>query len=130
MLKTNTSLIYKVLDASKAKLRLALTGTPLQNNLLEYFRMANWVRPNCLGTESKFSQKYEKPIMIGMAADCTPADASTQEQLSSELHGILSEFVHRCGAEVLAKELPFFQEAIIHVRQSKAQIKVCLTNCD
>ena len=59
-----------------------------------------------------------------MAADCTPLQADTQEQVSKELHGILAEFVHRRDADVLAKDLPFLQETIIHVRQSKAQVKV------
>jgi hypothetical protein len=63
--------------------------------------------------------------MNGMAADCSPAEATAQEQISSELHGILSSIVHRCGRDVLKKALPFKQEVIIHIRQSKPQAKVC-----
>lgn len=62
--------------------------------------------------------------MNGMAADCSPAEAAAQEQISSELHGILSSVVHRCGRDVLKKALPFKQEVIIHIRQSKPQAKV------
>eukprot|EP00804_Cyclotella_cryptica_P008504 CCRYP_004001-RA/>CCRYP_004001-RA protein AED:0.04 eAED:0.04 QI:1833/1/1/1/0.53/0.43/16/4826/778 len=124
MLKNSNSSIFKVLDNLGTKLRLSLTGTPLQNNLMEYFRMANWTEPGCLGTEISFTNKYERPIMIGMAADCTPTEAAAQEKLSSELHRILSSIVHRCGRDVLKKALPFKQEAVIHIRQSKPQAKL------
>jgi hypothetical protein len=62
--------------------------------------------------------------MDGMAADCLPYQAELQEKLSSELHQHLSSFVHRCSKDVLKKVLPFMQEAVIHVRQSKSQAKV------
>jgi len=51
MLKNNTTSVFKALNKIQTKLRLSLTGTPLQNNLLEYYRMANWTRPGCLGSE-------------------------------------------------------------------------------
>ena len=82
------------------------------------------MRPHCLGTEANFTRTFHDPIMDGMAADCTPLEAKTQEEVSSEMHRILSQFVHRRDADVLSKELPFLQEAIIHVRQSKAQVKL------
>jgi len=124
MLKSNNTNIYKALCGMGTRLRLGLTGSPIQNNLYEYFRMACWARPACLGTEANFTKKFHDPIMDGMAADCTPLQADTQEQVSKELHGILAEFVHRRDADVLAKDLPFLQETIIHVRQSKAQVKL------
>ena len=62
--------------------------------------------------------------MDGMAVDCTPLQAKTQEIVSTEMHSILSQFVHRRDADVLSKDLPFLQETIIHVRQSKAQVKL------
>ncbi len=71
--------------------------------------MANYVRPDCLGTEANFTRKYHDPIMDGMAADCTPLQAETQEKVSKELHGILVEFVYQRDADVLVKELPFFK---------------------
>jgi len=124
MLKSSSTLICKVLYSLGTRLRLGLTGSPIQNNLFEYYRMASWVKPNCLGSEAQFTKKYHEPIMDGMAADCTLTQAEEQERANNALDKILSEFVHRRNADVLAKELPYLQEAIIHVRQSKAQIKL------
>ena len=124
MLKTTTSNIYKVLNGIGTKLRFALTGSPIQNNLFEYYRMASWARPESLGTEGYFEKTFANPIMDGMAADCSIFEAEWQERRTRELHDILSDFVHRRDSAVLQKELPYLQTAIIHVRQSKVQVKL------
>jgi len=66
MLKNNKSGISKALSSIKTPRRIALTGTPLQNNLIEYYRMAEWIRPGCLGTEAEFEKKYVSKIMTSL----------------------------------------------------------------
>ena len=38
-----------ILGKVKTPLRIALTGSPLQNNLIEYWCMVNWIKPYHLG---------------------------------------------------------------------------------
>ena len=42
--------------------RIVLTGTPLQNELKEFFAIVNVVCPGILGTASHFTRQFEEPI--------------------------------------------------------------------
>ena len=66
MLKNSKSDISKALISMNTSRRILLSGTPIQNNLLDYFRMANWIKPNCLGNETQFKKKYLSDIMNSM----------------------------------------------------------------
>ncbi len=43
----------------KADQRLALTGTPLENRLLDLWSIVDFIQPAFLGTKEQFSEKYE-----------------------------------------------------------------------
>lgn len=124
MLKSNDTIIFRVLKGLATRLRLGLTGSPLQNNLYEIYRMSNWVRPDCFETEASFTKKFQAPIMAGMASDCSSTQAEKQKQASSEMHQLMATFTHRRDAKVLAKDLPFLQETTIHVRPSRFQVNL------
>ena len=67
MLKNNKSEISKALSIMKAPRRIALSGTPLQNDLFEYYRMAEWIKPGCLSnSEYEFERHYVKKIMSSL----------------------------------------------------------------
>src|SRR5205814_1545131 len=43
----------------RADHRLALTGTPLENRLLDLWSIVDFVQPGYLGSQSDFTEKYE-----------------------------------------------------------------------
>lgn len=72
-IKDKKAKISTALAAVKTKRRIALTGSPLQNNLDEYFVMVNWVKPRHLGTPQQFKKSIVIPISIGEHKDANQA---------------------------------------------------------
>ncbi|CAG0889106.1 unnamed protein product [Darwinula stevensoni] len=82
--KTKLSKAVKKLDAAH---RLILSGTPIQNNVLELWSLFDFLMPGFLGTEKEFTARYSKPIL-----QSRDAKSSSQEQQA----GILAlEALHR-----------------------------------
>jgi len=77
----------KTMDAlteSTCPRRLLLTGTPIQNNLLELFAMVDFVHPGFLGSAQSFREEYIVPIEANKVAG-----AIAHEKLSQTLRHVL-----------------------------------------
>ncbi|XP_053150287.1 helicase ARIP4 isoform X2 [Hemicordylus capensis] len=105
----------------RSRRRVVLTGYPLQNNLIEYWCMVDFVRPDFLGTRQEFSNMFERPILNGQCIDSTPQDVRLMRYRSHVLHSLLEGFVQRRGHNVLKIQLPYKEEHVILVRLSKIQ---------
>lgn len=60
MLKKADNKTFKTLQRIKTKRRILLTGTPLQNNVTEYYQMVNYAHEGVIGvkSEAEFNRKY------------------------------------------------------------------------
>uniref|UniRef100_A0A9J8BTB3 RAD54 like 2 n=1 Tax=Cyprinus carpio carpio TaxID=630221 RepID=A0A9J8BTB3_CYPCA len=105
----------------RSRRRVVLTGYPLQNNLIEYWCMVDFVRPDFLGTRQEFSNMFERPILNGQCIDSTPQDVQLMRYRSHVLHSLLEGFVQRRGHDVLRNQLPAKEEHVILVRLSRLQ---------
>ena len=64
---------------------MLLTGTPLQNNLIEYFHMVNSVKPGFLGKLARFRQLYEEHIKKGEVKEGEEEESqSTRRELQGD----------------------------------------------
>jgi superfamily II DNA or RNA helicase len=63
-IKNPDSARAKAIKAVKAERRLALTGTPVENNLAELWSVFDFALPGYLGTLARFSAEYRGPIEI------------------------------------------------------------------
>lgn len=105
----------------RSRRRVVLTGYPLQNNLIEYWCMVDFVRPDFLGTRQEFSNMFERPILNGQCTDSTPQDKRLMRYRSHVLHSLLEGFVQRRGHTVLKAQLPSKEEHVVLVRLSPIQ---------
>ena len=51
--------------------RIGLTGTPLQNRLLEFWCVLDWANPGSLGNSKRFDAEFGKAIRRGQRFDST-----------------------------------------------------------
>jgi len=58
----------KAIKLLVANHRLILSGTPIQNNVLELWSLFDFLMPGFLGTEKQFTARYSKPILASRDA--------------------------------------------------------------
>jgi transcriptional regulator ATRX len=103
--------------------RIVLTGTPMQNNLKEYYAMVNFCKPNYLGSfflmfsilrnsgddlgsEHEFSRNFRIPIEAGQHKDSSPGDVAYMRRRAYALNERLKNVLHRRDFDVLRSFLP------------------------
>lgn len=112
-LKNFENLTYQALDMLKTKKRIILSGTPIQNDLLEYFSLVHFVNDGILGTVSEFRKKFENPILRSRDGDATEKEQKLGEEKTSELLSIVSRCIIRRTSALLSKYLPVKVEQLV-----------------
>ncbi|EFO87302.1 CRE-RAD-26 protein [Caenorhabditis remanei] len=120
-IKNITAEISTTLGAINTKRRIVLTGYPLQNNLMEYFCMIDFVRPKYLGIRKSFIERFEKPIKNGQCVDSSPEDVKIALQRTHVLVELVKGFVQRRTHHLLKKILPESKEYVLLLRKSQVQ---------
>lgn len=95
MVKNPTSRAAKLIRDIKARQRLALTGTPMENNLEELWSLYDWLIPGLLGNRKTFQRVFRKPIE-------KEGDRTAQARLSKRI----SPFLLRRTKDQVAADLP------------------------
>lgn len=121
LLKNENTSKSKALSHIHTMRRIILTGTPLQNNLKEYYCMVNFMKPYLLGTMKEFSNRFLNPIQNGQYLNSTEADIDLMNRRSYVLNQILDGCIQRCGIEELEKFLPPRTEYVLSCKLSKWQ---------
>ncbi|KIR67725.1 DNA repair and recombination protein RAD54B [Cryptococcus bacillisporus CA1873] len=101
-----------------------LSGTPVQNDLGEYWAMVDFACPGVLGKYSAFAKHYEKPILKSRTPNCSVKDVELGRERANDLAKLSKEFVLRRTAAVLEHYLPPKYEYVIFVAPSLLQLRV------
>ena len=93
----------KYVKAIKASCRIALSGTPMENNLMELWSIFDYIMPGYLLSEAKFKEKYLK------------------EDMHDELKELINPFILRRLKKDVIDELPDKIEKKFMVEMEKNQ---------
>ncbi|OQV18244.1 Protein CHROMATIN REMODELING 20 [Hypsibius exemplaris] len=101
--------------------RIALTGTPVQNNLDEYYTMVNFIKPNLLGTPNEFKKQFKDPINRGSTEESDAQDVRTMKNRTQILNEQLAGCLLLKDCSVLQQHLPQKVECQIILRPQPNQ---------
>jgi DNA repair and recombination RAD54-like protein len=121
-LKNGDSQTFTALNGLNVSRRVILSGTPIQNDLTEYFSLISFANPGLLGTRMEFRKKYELPILKGRDAAGSDKDRQKGDDTVRELLGIVNKFIIRRTNDILSKYLPVKYEHVVFCNLAPFQL--------
>ncbi|XP_077979914.1 TATA-binding protein-associated factor 172-like [Glandiceps talaboti] len=101
--KTKLSKAVKQLNANH---RVILSGTPIQNNVIELWSLFDFLMPGFLGTEKQFTAKFAKPILQSRDAKSSSKEQEAGALAMESLHRQVLPFLLRRLKEDVLDDLP------------------------
>lgn len=86
--------------------RLILSGTPVQNDVLELWSLFDFLMPGFLGTEKQFAARYSRPILACREPKAGPKEQEAGALAMESLHRQVLPFLLRRNKEDVLKDLP------------------------
>lgn len=111
LVKNQSTRTYRAAVRLGSRMRLCLTGTPLENDLMELKNLFDYIAPNYLGTDSEFRKKYMSEKRTNPLADL-------------ELQRLIHPFKLRRNKREVLKELPDKVEDIRHCNLNRRQVEL------
>ncbi|TAD99955.1 MAG: hypothetical protein EAZ97_07380 [Bacteroidetes bacterium] len=112
-IKNPSSKRYKAACLLKSTNRIAMTGTPIENNTFDLYAQMNFLNPGFLGNQETFKRNY-----------ATPIDKDRNKKVAIELQKMIKPFILRRMKEQVATELPPKVEDYLYCEMEAEQTKV------
>ena len=110
--------VAKAVKCLQADARLALTGTPIENRLIELWSIFDFLMPGILGSMDSFSKRFAGPV------------EAREGDSAHRLQCMVAPFIlRRLKADVLA-DLPEKNESVVYARMAGEQDKLYKANQD
>ncbi|RJE24401.1 hypothetical protein PHISCL_03255 [Aspergillus sclerotialis] len=123
-LKTLQNKSGQAIQSLNANKRIILSGTPIQNDLREFFATVDLVNPGVLGSFKAFVREFEGPIVRSRQPEATKKDIEKGESRNEELRELTSKFILRRTADILAKYLPPKTEYVLFCNPTSTQANI------
>ena len=110
--------VAKAVKCLQADSRLALTGTPIENRLIELWSIFDFLMPGILGSMDSFSKRFAGPV------------EAREGDSAHRLQCMVAPFIlRRLKTDVLA-DLPEKNESVVYARMAGEQDKLYKANQD
>jgi len=106
--KNHASKAYQAVRKLRARMKVALTGTPLENNLMDLWSLLSITASGLFADPKAFTEFYRKPIESGDA------------EALAKLHRRIRPLILRRTKAAVASELPDKQEQLVPVELTPA----------
>lgn len=114
LLKQKQTNLYQTIQAMESTRRIFLTGSPVQNNLGEFYSLIELLAPAILGaTEGDFARLYANAIEHGMLKNATPAEVLECDKHIKALRWRVNYVVCEQSANILHDSIPPKHECCI-----------------
>lgn len=101
--KTKTTRAVKQI---RAQHRLILSGTPIQNNVLELWSLFDFLMPGFLGTDRAFHERFARPVLACRSGKPSAAEKEAATLALEALHKQIVPFLLRRLKEDVLNDLP------------------------
>ncbi len=105
--KNHQSKVYQCARKLPAPFKLAITGTPMENNLMELWSLLSITAPGLFPHPTRFRDEYAKPI-----------EKQSDGELLARLRRRIAPLVKRRTKEQVAADLPPKQEQVLEIELS------------
>ena len=112
-IKNPQSQVAKAALLLTCKNRLALSGTPVQNNTFDLYAQMNFLNPGMLGSREFFMNEF-----------ATPIDKFQEDEVKQQLKKLTYPFMLRRTKEQVAKDLPEKTETILYCEMGTEQRRI------
>ncbi|XP_063291293.1 TATA-binding protein-associated factor 172 isoform X1 [Pelobates fuscus] len=106
VIKNGKTKLSKAVKQLTANYRVILSGTPIQNNVLELWSLFDFLMPGFLGTERQFAARYGKPILASRDARSSSREQEAGVLAMEALHRQVLPFLLRRMKEDVLQDLP------------------------
>jgi TATA-binding protein-associated factor len=108
MIKNEKTQLAKAMKSLKSKRKLGLTGTPIQNNILELWSIFDFVMPGYLGQKKDFRKEHRTLMNMNMMSlELNKMRLTTLQKRKLEyLHAKVLPFIMRREKKDVLKDLP------------------------
>ncbi|KAL7990489.1 hypothetical protein Chor_013919 [Crotalus horridus] len=106
VIKNGKTKLSKAIKQLTANYRIILSGTPIQNNVLELWSLFDFLMPGFLGTERQFAARYGKPILASRDARSSSREQEAGVLAMEALHRQVLPFLLRRMKEDVLQDLP------------------------